>query len=391
MEFVRVYSVLAANISLVTIAAERYIAVARPMKLMSSRTKRLVIIVLSLVLIPISIPGGMTYTIMEKDVCSGSNFTSSENISTDSNTSGECSKGMYKERFCYYTTDLLTPFGAELYKVIQMTVFGIGIFLIVLFYGSVYGILHRRAKARRRKNEEVLGKLVSSTSGALEQSFNQNGFRITQVQPFPNNISTNQDNHRKSSLSDSNFTTTNSFKPKRTDHANLIKEDYELKKIEQNGRISTGASKERRSVFVVDKYFATGRKQTCNSRRQSYAIATKKIAFVEDSESRSVYENWEQHSEKLSKLFLDSAEEGKIKSTQLRRGSLVQRKTSTMLFICTIIFLVSWIPFWIDVFNITNSRSFRYLFLTGHVTNPIVYGIVNTEIRKALLKIVKCQ
>lgn len=70
----------------------------------------------------------------------------------------------------------------------------------------------------------------------------------------------------------------------------------------------------------------------------------------------------------------------KPKAEKVRR--VYHRRTAKMLFLCTVIYLITWLPFWVDIFGISNSLLLRYLFFIGNATNPIVYGIVNTQIRK---------
>jgi hypothetical protein len=65
----------------------------------------------------------------------------------------------------------------------------------------------------------------------------------------------------------------------------------------------------------------------------------------------------------------------------------VRRKTSIMLFVCSLIYLVTWTPFWLDVFNVTRSLVLRYLFFFGHASNPIVYGIFNNQVRADVYKL----
>lgn len=65
----------------------------------------------------------------------------------------------------------------------------------------------------------------------------------------------------------------------------------------------------------------------------------------------------------------------------------VRRKTSIMLFVCSLIYLVTWGPFWLDVFNVTRSLVLRYLFFFGHASNPVVYGIINNQVRADVNKL----
>jgi hypothetical protein len=67
---------------------------------------------------------------------------------------------------------------------------------------------------------------------------------------------------------------------------------------------------------------------------------------------------------------------------QTKRVASVKSKTTTMLFICTFIYMVTWITYFLDMFLNTNILSLRYLYFFSHASNPIVYGIVNDKIRK---------
>lgn len=68
--------------------------------------------------------------------------------------------------------------------------------------------------------------------------------------------------------------------------------------------------------------------------------------------------------------------------TQRRRYS--HHRTAKMLFLCTVIYFITWIPFWLDIFGFTNSKSFRHLFFIGNAMNPLVYGLVNQQVRRSL-------
>lgn len=65
----------------------------------------------------------------------------------------------------------------------------------------------------------------------------------------------------------------------------------------------------------------------------------------------------------------------------------VRRKTSIMLFVCSIIYIITWAPFWLDVFNVTHSLVLRYMFFIGHASNPVVYGIINNQVRSDVIKL----
>ncbi|XP_062601260.1 alpha-2C adrenergic receptor-like [Saccostrea cucullata] len=70
--------------------------------------------------------------------------------------------------------------------------------------------------------------------------------------------------------------------------------------------------------------------------------------------------------------------------------SYVQTKTwTTMMFVCTFINLICWIPFFFAIFNIYDSLVFRYFFFLGYATNPIVYSVVNQKIGQGIADILK--
>jgi hypothetical protein len=70
---------------------------------------------------------------------------------------------------------------------------------------------------------------------------------------------------------------------------------------------------------------------------------------------------------------------------------LRHQRTGKMLFLCTVIFIVTWIPCFLDIFGITNNLVLRYLFFLGNASNPIVYGIVNENLRLSFKKLLLCR
>ncbi|KAH3777449.1 hypothetical protein DPMN_178894 [Dreissena polymorpha] len=70
-----------------------------------------------------------------------------------------------------------------------------------------------------------------------------------------------------------------------------------------------------------------------------------------------------------------------------KRKRYNHRRTARMLFLCTVIYFVTWIPFWLDIFGFTHSIILRHVYLISHATNPIVYGIVNRQVRKSIKRL----
>lgn len=74
-----------------------------------------------------------------------------------------------------------------------------------------------------------------------------------------------------------------------------------------------------------------------------------------------------------------------------RRHQERWRKAGTMMAVCTLLHIVLWLPFWLDLFNLTSSVILRFTFLFSHATNPIVYGVVNDKMRQGLKKVLSCK
>lgn len=70
-----------------------------------------------------------------------------------------------------------------------------------------------------------------------------------------------------------------------------------------------------------------------------------------------------------------------------KSSQAVRRKTWTMFFICTAVYILCWIPFFLEIFNVTRVLVLRYFFLFGHATNPIIYSVVNIKVRNAIQRL----
>lgn len=85
----------------------------------------------------------------------------------------------------------------------------------------------------------------------------------------------------------------------------------------------------------------------------------------------------------------------------LRRKTERRKKTNRALILVTLVFFLSWLPY--NVFNLifvvleplelfeTDHTIMTYSFITVHfigmtsvITNPLMYGLLNTNFRKAL-------
>ena len=71
-----------------------------------------------------------------------------------------------------------------------------------------------------------------------------------------------------------------------------------------------------------------------------------------------------------------------------------QYKTAVMLFAVTIIYFVSWLPFWLTVFNLFSTECrplIRYFFFINNASNVLVYSIVNKTLRDDMKRLLTCK
>ncbi|XP_071099209.1 cholecystokinin receptor-like [Haliotis cracherodii] len=79
---------------------------------------------------------------------------------------------------------------------------------------------------------------------------------------------------------------------------------------------------------------------------------------------------------------------GSTLGTSIRNKRIgLHYRTAKMLFTCTVIYLITWVPFWFDIFGATQFLLLRYMFFLGNATNPLVYGIVNSHVRHSFLRL----
>ncbi|XP_038054002.1 gastrin/cholecystokinin type B receptor-like [Patiria miniata] len=89
-------------------------------------------------------------------------------------------------------------------------------------------------------------------------------------------------------------------------------------------------------------------------------------------------------------------------------AAVLQRKTTRMLFITSVVFLLTWLPYWvyvameiasfcgvnIDPDSVSLTYGFAGLLFANHAANPIIYGLANrrfrTDCKKVLIKIRCC-
>lgn len=97
---------------------------------------------------------------------------------------------------------------------------------------------------------------------------------------------------------------------------------------------------------------------------------------------------YDEHEKNKKSVNVNKSGQGKVNPQKITKRKNISTKTSTMLFICTSVYIFCWIPFFIDVFGLTSSLSLRYFFFFSHASNPVVYGIVNSKVRQSLRQMI---
>lgn len=354
MEVIRHTSVGFSNLILALIAMERLLMIWKPLesKAMSEKYKLIPIFVVLAISIVCSIPAGAIYQVTDKAY----DFNGSSN-SSESAT----------EPFCQYTTEILGKGMSEVYRNVLAFVILLEFLVMIVVYVLVYVLVCRQKLRLRRyslnsvtktnkrmvtKNSET--SLTSSSAQNYESTDDQEILSDRRI-PQGNGIialnSTGTQNQRHEARIES------------SDTAIVSPVKVSLTSFTPRGKIKN----ERKSVsFDTD------------------TTAIESGVEVEGFESETMSSSTSGQAVRKRKRF-------RKKSSRNARPSRAIRKTWTMFFICTAVYLLSWVPFFFEIFNVTRILVFRYFFLVGHAANPIIYSVVNIKIRNAIKKLFRCR
>ena len=226
--------------------------------------------------------------------------------------------------FCHFTYSVMGRSLVTAYQTLQLAIFLITALIIAILYIIIYYVLWRKSSLRRRLNRAIADKLESISEEAS----------VEQCRPV----------RCTGSLS-------------------------------QLQRTKSRANDEVSSEFIMDNFI---------ERQDSYSGDSKRRQeHLNGLQSDSNGTNDRKVRRKIK--FSVSAHSGR--SENLKRKKYYHKRTAKMLFLCTVIYIVTWLPFFIDIFGFTDCLILRYLFFIGNATNPIVYGIVNEQVRRAFKKL----
>ncbi|KAK3591906.1 hypothetical protein CHS0354_005119 [Potamilus streckersoni] len=239
------------------------------------------------------------------------------------------------KKYCRFTYSVIGITTATTYQVVQMVTFFLTFALIVVLYSTVYYVLWKRTKTRcamfRRKRSCQTGSgcdvIFGEQPGGIELDNSIHGERSA------------------NSFSDNS--------PKFIDNNESLSDISEQTFYIREAKISCNRED-------VENNF----KGSNNNNNNNHKI--NKIIVFEGSS-----------------LFRRFKIECTPKLKRNQRKNVSHRRTAKMLFLCSVIYLVSYLPFWLDVFGFTNNILLRYFFFMGNASNPIIYGIANDQLRRS--------
>ena len=340
-ELVLHFCIFASNITLVAVATERYIAVCQ----ISSKVDTHTINVGIKVIIGLSIALGAP-SIGAFAVVKSSDVENVKCLYPHEFTSGT---------FCHFTYSVMGKTLVTVYQGLSALLFYVTVIIIIVLYTIIYYVLWKKTKTRQKmlsrspRNSEM--ESFSEISSSDHQRASKFAMRSQARRPknslpcedIPGKVvesvehGTNPDTDKD--IDDTVVECTNTI---------------DINVSAENTNSGTDIADSRSPVQLPDKNF-------------------------EKLPDKSVNNNVTRPRRKIR--FSVSVQSGR--SEKAKRKKYYHRRTAKMLFLCTIIYFVTWLPFWIDVFGLTNCLVLRYLFFIGNSSNPLVYGIINQQVRRA--------
>lgn len=336
-EFLSHFCVSASNITLVAIATERYIAVCQigtKLNINNINVGVWIIFVLSVI---VGAPAIGTFAVVRD----------SEVRDIECQFPHEYSSG----KFCHFTYTVMGKPLVKAYQTLTMLFFFITVVIIVILYSVIYYVLWKKSRLRQL----MINQASTNNLGILD-----------------------------------NETSTNELGSYTEEHCT---KQWRQRKPTRKGNYSVKYQQE--SQFLKSNDMDSNCQSNGTSVDNSLAMDNHMEQSEIDIEIQNSQENAKEVQNNLNvpnnrkirrKIkFSVSAQTGR--SEKIKRKKYYHKRTAKMLFLCSVIYILTWLPFWIDVFGLTNSLILRYLFFIGNATNPIVYGIVNERVRSAFKRL----
>lgn len=353
-ELFRHFAIFASNATLLAIAVERYVAVCHIGTKIRVRTINHCVYVIFVLALIVAAPSVGIFAVVKAEEV--------DHI--------PCSYPHEKTvgYFCHFTYTIMGKTLVTTYQIVQMVLFFIELIAIIVLYTAIYAVLWKKAQIRKQltkgRDSNIMSEILDFNkkregSVPLESSGTDNPSK-NKLPPSPkaepvhdykkNGIE--KEIYPLNTISDSNI-------QQATPMCNILEKDNQ---IQNDVREYLKNEKE----FIEKDVLIT---QSFDS-KVTFENKPKNEIQVKESENGVV-------------KMAQTEERGSRKSEKTRNKRSYHRRTAKMLFLCTVVYFVTWVPFWLDVFGLTNSLILRYLIFIAHATNPIIYGIVNKQVRRS--------
>ncbi|XP_062596260.1 alpha-2C adrenergic receptor-like [Saccostrea cucullata] len=355
MEVIRHTVIGFSNLILILIASERLLMVWKPTKIISERKKIMAILVLLVISIFSGLPSGAIYQVSNKEHNLYHNRTKFNNDTT-----------INKNDFCQYTTDILGDDLSMMYRNFLALMILLEFFILIVVYVLVYVVICRqKMRVRRIGSSSVLKEKQKPKKSETSQTTSS----VPNDQSDCNSTDDMGLNLKSQPINNKH----NRYDPGKTLNFCFKKNGFPVKCADSetdSGAISVTMTKFTSNKDIHGKQMRT-------------------LSF--DTDTTGVDSEPEKANGRNDRVCINTE-----KSTTLRRkrkirvskhANYVRKKTWTMLFICTFVYLICWIPFFFEIFNVTSILFLRYFFFLGHATNPIIYSIINVKIRNGIKKL----
>ncbi|XP_062572430.1 uncharacterized protein LOC134234386 [Saccostrea cucullata] len=365
-EVVRHSGIGFSNLILILIAMERLLMVWKPLKVMKGKTKLAWIIGFLIFTIVCSSPSALIFDVDFHGDPLPVNVT------------------QVQEKYCDYTTGILGEEKSNMYRNFIIILIISELLILIVMYILVFVLIYRQRKS-------IIGGVYVGSSRRPARSSIQRELRERDSKGNEARKESNQ-----SSNDGPVFCIANSLSPSNsketTYKCTAVNEEQKLhlKKSEDTFKDECDPT----AVNVQDckssnlEKKAVKEKAASNTVERSVSAAGKEEQKTNDSD---VIQISLQNTLKSSLVSIRNSSLASIRSsvdqgniTSARKVSVVQTKTWTMLSICTFLYIVSWIPFFPEMFSVTDVLALRFFFFIGHASNPIIYSIVNVKVRRGI-------
>ncbi|KAH3777443.1 hypothetical protein DPMN_178886 [Dreissena polymorpha] len=364
-EFLRHFAVMSSNLTLVAIALERYIAVCRLASRVSVRTIKKGIAVIMVISILMAVPALGTFAVVSKN----------DVLDVSCTLPHELIEG----RFCHFTYSFLGKDFVTVYQIAIMVGFIIILVAIIVLYIIIYVVLWKKAKIREHLTKRRVS-LLAVNSKETKRNEAESIFSKP-VCHFPRRTSNGVANNVEGDMN--NFSNDCSNKRKRHSHNELQ---------QCSNAILTESKCENDNLKTCNEGLinSINHQFEMQGQESETEILNQNVTFEGNMDRKPLGEGLDQNNSPKGSIAPSlPAKQNKrslsfCSNDKSKRKRYNHQRTARMLFLCTVIYFVTWVPFWLDIFGLTHSIILRHVYLISHATNPIVYGIVNRKVRKSI-------